>query len=183
MTRRFEGCSMGTEAPETRRSFLHTLTVAGSAVIGLALAIPGVSYVLDPLVRGGGKKGRWIRIAKLDAVGDEHPVSVPVLGEQTDAWVRQKNVRLGMVWLRKKGDAIVALSAECPHLGCKVGYDMEHKRYACPCHDSAFSLDGQRTGGPAPRAMDPLEVRVNDEHVEVRFARFRAQTKERIEVG
>jgi hypothetical protein len=31
--------------------------------------------------------------------------------------------------------------------------------------------------------MDPLEVRVEGEHVEVRFARFRAQTEERIEVG
>jgi hypothetical protein len=31
--------------------------------------------------------------------------------------------------------------------------------------------------------MDPLEVRVAGDQVEVRFARFRAQTKERIEVG
>jgi hypothetical protein len=31
--------------------------------------------------------------------------------------------------------------------------------------------------------MDPLEARVQNGHVEVRFARFRAQVKERIEVG
>jgi menaquinol-cytochrome c reductase iron-sulfur subunit len=174
---------MGAEASRTRRSFLNTLTIAGSAVIGLALAIPGVAYVVDPLVRGGGKKARWIRIAKLDAVGDEHPVAVPVLGEQLDGWTRQPNVRLGMVWLRKKGDKVVALTAECPHLGCKVGYDDAKKRFGCPCHDSAFTLDGDSTGGPAPRGMDPLEVRVTDDHIEVRFARFRAQVKERVEVG
>ena len=174
---------MRSEASRTRRSFLNTLVVAGSAVIGLALGIPGVAYVIDPLLRGGGKKGRWIRVATLESVGEDHPVAVPVLGEQVDGWTRQPNVRLGMVWLRKKGDHVVALTAECPHLGCKVGYDSGKKRYGCPCHDSAFSLDGHATGGPAPRGMDPLEVRVQGDQVEVRFTRFRAQVKERVEVG
>ena len=174
---------MRSEASSSRRSFLNTLVVAGSAVIGLALGIPGVAYVVDPLLRGGGKKGRWIRVATLESVGEDHPVAVPVVGEQVDGWTRQTNVRLGMVWLRKKGDQVVALTAECPHLGCKVGYDSEKKRYGCPCHDSAFSLDGHATGGPAPRGMDPLEVRVQGNQVEVRFARFRAQVKERVEVG
>lgn len=174
---------METEASKGRRAFLSALTAAGSALLGLALGIPGVSYVFDPLLRGGGKKGRWIRVAKLDAVRDDHPVGVPVLGDQVDAWTRQSDVRLGMVWLRKKGDKLVALSAECPHLGCKVGYDTDKKAFGCPCHESAFSLDGERTGGPAPRSMDPLEVRVTGDEIEVRFARFRAQTKDRIEVG
>lgn len=174
---------MESDPTKSRRAFLSALSVAGSALLGAALAIPGVAYVLDPLVRGGGKKERWIRIAKVDAISDEHPVSVPVLGESVDGWTRAGNVRLGMVWLRKKGDKLVALSAECPHLGCKVGYNPGKKVFACPCHDSAFSLDGNRTGGPAPRSMDPLEVRVAGDQIEVRFARFRAQTEERIEVG
>jgi Rieske Fe-S protein len=97
--------------------------------------------------------------------------------------MRTPNVRLGVVWLRKKGERVQALSAECPHLGCKVGYDRERKRFACPCHESAFSQDGERLAGPSPRALDPLETRIVDEHIEVRFVRFRAQVKERVEVG
>jgi hypothetical protein len=31
--------------------------------------------------------------------------------------------------------------------------------------------------------MDPLEARVVDGEVEVRFVRFRAQVKERVEIG
>jgi hypothetical protein len=31
--------------------------------------------------------------------------------------------------------------------------------------------------------MDPLEVRVVEGQVEVRFVRFRAQVKERVEIG
>jgi menaquinol-cytochrome c reductase iron-sulfur subunit len=165
-----------------RRGFLTVLIGLGSALIASVVAKPAVVYVLDPLLRGAGVKGRWIRVAKAEALGEE-PVAVPVVGEQVDAWTRAEQVRLGMVWLRKKGDKIVALNAECPHLGCKIGYDKAKKHFGCPCHDSDFDVDGGLKGGPAPRSMDPLEARVVDGEVEVRFVRFRAQVKERVEIG
>jgi len=170
---------------ESRRSFLAAVVGLGSAAIGMVMAIPAVSYVVDPLLRGAGKKGRWIPVAELDALSDTHPSSFAVVGEQTDAWTTAPNVRLGTVWLRKKGEArVVAFNAECPHLGCKVGYDKAAKRFGCPCHDSAFDAEeGKVLGGPAPRSMDPLETRVVDGKVEVRFVRFRAQVPERVEIG
>jgi menaquinol-cytochrome c reductase iron-sulfur subunit len=174
---------MVSEASKSRRRFLTALVGVGSALVGSILAVPGAQYVLDPLLRASGKKGRWVRVAKLDSLSEEHPVAVPVVGEQVDAWTRQDQVRLGMVWLRKKGDKVMALNAECPHLGCKVAYLKEQKHFGCPCHDSSFSEEGERLGGPAPRSMDPLDVRVKDGGVEVLFVRYRAQTKERIEVG
>jgi Rieske Fe-S protein len=173
----------GNDASQPRRSFLASVALVGSAAIGLLLAVPGVAYVIDPLVRAGGKKGRWLRVAALDALGNEHPTAFPVVGALTDAWTRSERVRLGSVWLRREGDAVVALSAECPHLGCKVGYDRAQKKFACPCHESAFSAGGEVLGGPAPRALDPLETRIVGGQVEVRFVRFRAQVPERVEVG
>ena len=177
---------MGTEASKTqptRRTLLALLAGLGSAAIGIALAVPGAAYVIDPLLRGGARKGRWLKVASLAGVSEDQPTAFPVVGEQVDSWMRTPNVRLGVVWLRKKGEKVQALSAECPHLGCKVGYDPERKRFGCPCHESAFSENGERLGGPAPRSLDPLETRVVDGHVEVRFMRFRAQVKERVEVG
>lgn len=176
---------MGSDASTTqptRRSMLALLAGLGSALIGIALALPGAAYVVDPLLRGGTRKGRWLKVASLSALSED-PTAFPVVGEQVDSWMRTPNVRLGVVWLRKKGERVQALSAECPHLGCKVGYDRERKRFACPCHESAFSQDGERLAGPSPRALDPLETRIVDEHIEVRFVRFRAQVKERVEVG
>jgi menaquinol-cytochrome c reductase iron-sulfur subunit len=167
----------------SRRSFLGMLSVAGSAVIGLIVAVPGASYVIDPLLRSAGKKGRWVRLGDLTSYSEDHPVVVPIEGEQVDAWTRSDKVRLGMVWIRKKGDKVVALNAECPHLGCKVGYVKDQKKFACPCHDSSFTEEGERVGGPAPRSMDPLESRIVDGKVEVCFVRYRAQVKERVEVG
>ena len=175
---------MSVDASKSRRDFFGWMAALGSAAIGGLLMVPGASYVLDPVLRSAGKKDRWIRVAELSGLSKEHPVSAAVIGEQVDAWTRSPAVRLGTVWLRVVGDdKVVALNAECPHLGCKVAFSAERHGFACPCHDSSFSLDGEVKGGPAPRGMDPLEARVNDGHVEVRFARFRAQIKERIKIG
>lgn len=168
-----------------RRSFLVALSALGSAFVGAVLAWPAVGYVFDPLRKAaGGKKGRWLGVADLDALDKEHPVSLPVIGEQRDAWTRSPEVRLGTVWVRRgEGEQVHAWNAECPHLGCKVGYDKRDKQFGCPCHESAFAPDGAVLGGPSPRSLDPLETRVRDGRVEVRFVRFRAQVRERIEIG
>jgi menaquinol-cytochrome c reductase iron-sulfur subunit len=175
---------MGIEASKSRRDFFTWIVALGSAAIGGLLLIPGATYVLDPVLRGAGKKERWIRVAELSSLSKEHPVSAAVIGEQVDAWTRSPAVRLGTVWLRVlPDDKVAAWNAECPHLGCKVAFNPEQSCFGCPCHDSVFGLDGQVTGGPSPRAMDSLEARVQNGHVEVRFERFRAQAKEKLEVG
>ncbi|MDD9932464.1 MAG: Rieske (2Fe-2S) protein [Myxococcales bacterium] len=174
---------MSEEPSESRRSALKVLIGLGSAAVGAVLALPGVSYVVDPLLRSAGKRERWVPVADLEGLSEEHPVAVPVVDEQTDAWTTDPAVRLGVVWLRKKGEKVHALTAECPHLGCKVDYQREDKHFACPCHESKFTPEGDVRGGPAPRGLDPLDTRVVDGKVEVRFARFRAQVAERVEIG
>ena len=175
---------MSLDASKSRRDFFGWIVALGSAAIGGLLMIPGAAYVLDPVLRNAGKKERWIRVAEFGSLSKDHPVSAPVIGEQVDAWTKSSAVRLGTVWLRVIGDdKVAAWNAECPHLGCKVAFSTEKACFGCPCHDSSFSLDGQVQGGPAPRGMDALDARVQDGHVEVRFARFRAQIKERVEIG
>ncbi len=44
-----------------------------------------------------------------------------------------------------------AISATCTHQGCTVAPLGEG--FACPCHGSTYDHDGERTGGPAPRAL------------------------------
>src|SRR5215216_3896368 len=80
-----------------RRRFLTVLLGAGSAFIASILAWPAAQYVFDPLLRVTGQKGRWVRVSKLEALAEDQPVSVPVVGEQVDAWTRADKVRLGLV--------------------------------------------------------------------------------------
>jgi menaquinol-cytochrome c reductase iron-sulfur subunit len=68
----------------------------------------------------------------------------------------------------------------CPHLGCAV--NAAPTGFACPCHTSAFSAEGQVVGGPSPRSMDQLEVKVEEDTVLVRYARFRQGQAQREEI-
>jgi len=51
---------------------------------------------------------------------------------------------------RQNGDAgdFVALSSTCPHLGCRVHWEMSSSRFICPCHNGAFDSRGRGNAGP-----------------------------------
>lgn len=172
-------------ASNGRRKALKAIAALGASAWAAALLVPGVSYLLHPLKRRSSDTGSWKPVANLTDVPNENamPISLPVIGEQVDAWTRSPAQRLGTVWLRKKGDQVLALQAECPHLGCSIQLDGERHRFACPCHESFFNLEGQCTAGPSPRGMDPLATRVREGKVEVDFKRFRTQTRNRTSMG
>jgi cytochrome b6-f complex iron-sulfur subunit len=66
----------------------------------------------------------------------------------------------------------IALSAVCPHLGCRVHWEGQNNRYYCPCHDGTFDPSGKATGGPPAQAGQslstyPLEIRSGMLFIEV----------------
>jgi Rieske Fe-S protein len=79
-------------------------------------------------------------------------------------------VRLGATELAeetrvKSVDGIVGYSAVCTHAGCDITvWKAETQRFRCPCHESEFDpKDGGRVvGGPAPRRLPALPVKVVD---------------------
>jgi menaquinol-cytochrome c reductase iron-sulfur subunit len=168
-----------------RRRVLKLLTVGLGGLVGAAMAVPVFKYVVFPARRrtvSGGDEP--IPVARIQAVGAE-PVRVEVVApEQRDAWSKQEDVRIGAAWLLRDGTGEVrAFSTTCPHLGCSIDYDAVKGQFACPCHKSAFSLDGARLEGPAKRGMDPLATSQDKEgRVLVRFTRFKLDTPDREEV-
>ncbi len=166
-----------------RRRFMTVLGGVSAAVIAGVSALPGLGPLLDPLLRKSKSTGGWMKVGEVRALGKK-PVALPVIGEQVDAWTRTKNKRLGTVWVSEgTSGKPVALTAECPHLGCRIGYDASRDLFLCPCHDSGFKRDGTVSWGPSPRGMDSLEARVVDGKVEVQFKRFQTQVSDKIEIG
>ena len=63
----------------------------------------------------------------------------------------------GLVTAKGSGRSAGALAAGlmrfgapvCPHMGCRLRYDLESRQWLCPCHGSAFSVLGDPTHGPA----------------------------------
>jgi Rieske Fe-S protein len=143
-------------------------------VVGVAVA-PAAALVAGG---GGGGGADWIRVARVEGLEPARPTKVSLVGPEIDAWTRAPDRRIGAVWLiRDSATAVRAFSSICPHLGC--GIDLSGDHFVCPCHDTAFDLRGGHVSGPSPRGMDPLEVRIADGWVSVRYERFQVGVAER----
>jgi Rieske Fe-S protein len=169
--------------PDDRRSFLKRVTLFLGAVVTAVVAVPAVRYLLYPVRRRIVEEGNEaVSVASDPQIrAGAPPVRVEiVVGSQKDAWAKRSDVRLGAAWLVRGNDGqLHAFSTTCPHLGCAVDYDEKRNLFRCPCHTSAFELDGSRAGGPAKRGLDPLETVVEDGTIKVRFLRFKADTATR----
>ncbi len=53
-------------------------------------------------------------------------------------------------------DDFIALSSQCPHLGCAVHWESQNNRFFCPCHNGVFDPQGNAVSGPPADADQPL---------------------------
>jgi Rieske Fe-S protein len=170
----------------TRRDFYQFATVGLGGLIGLILAVPGVAYIASPL-RKKGREESFETLTRLSQLAVGAPRSFAIIEERHDAWVKYPREPVGSVWLIRQPEGtdppVIALSSECPHLGCAVNLTADHKSFLCPCHTSAFDLQGTKKNPVPPRNMDRLEVELTkgaDPEVRVKFQRFRTQSEEQI---
>ena len=193
-------------APPVKRSvFVQLITAFLSFLIVAIPSMIGGLFFLDPILRkktgsgagsanGGPMKKDENGFIRLDVTkevipADGTPVAVTVRDDQEDAWNRFTDVPVGSIWLRRNPDGnIIAFNSVCPHLGCSVNYRRSENDFFCPCHTSAFALDGTKTNEIPPRDMDGLDVAMrtdgNDNpdgsEIWVRFQNFRRATSEKI---
>lgn len=176
MSKRDSGSNSEGDAPDSGRRKALKLGI-GALGHGLAAVpgVPAIGYLLHPLGGGGeGKeKGAFLPAGKRVAFTATAPVRVDLYADKSDAWNKTPNVKLGSCWVVEREGKLTAFSTVCPHLGCAVDYDAEAKKFKCPCHRSAFGLDGTVEAGPSPRPLDTLDLKEEGELVAIRFERFR----------
>jgi cytochrome b6-f complex iron-sulfur subunit len=74
----------------------------------------------------------------------------------------------GRFYLVRLADGgFLAVYRRCTHLGCTVPYDPLKGQFVCPCHGSAFSMDGQVLNPPAPRPLDLFDLTISDGQIMV----------------
>jgi menaquinol-cytochrome c reductase iron-sulfur subunit len=164
-----------------RRRFLKIATCALGGGIGATVAVPAIRYILYPV----GEHTVTTADEPIDALPESRlepgapPIRVGLVApSERDAWGTVESVPLGAAWLlRPDKGPIQAFSAVCPHLGCAIGFD--GTIFRCPCHDSSFSLTGERLGGPTERGMDPLPVEVKDGRIRITWVRYRVGGSDR----
>ena len=144
----------------TRRGFYSAVINGLNGIIGLALGLVAVPYLLFP--KRHRTSAGWTEatdIAKLPPSGS--PAEVIFERVRKDSW--RVSTEKASAWIVKKSDQeVVAYAPSCTHLGCAYKWDDSSKNFICPCHTSAFSIDGKVLTGPAPRPLDRYDVRVDN---------------------
>ena len=147
----------------SRRDFIKVTTGIVGGLIGAAIGLPAVAYLLDPAFKAGAKEG-WVAIGKVDdmQIGVPYPFSFTRV--QVNGWERTSTTHGGFA-IRKSDnpDDLLILNSRCTHLGCTINWKQEAQAFVCPCHDAKFSKEGVVLGGPPPRPLDRYgQFRVDD---------------------
>ncbi len=137
---------------QTRRSFISWVVVGwaafaacmgGLATITMRFFAPNVLYEPQQTFRAG-------------AVSEYAP------GEVSTRWKSKFGI-----WIVRLDDRVVALSTICTHLGCTPNWLASEQNFKCPCHGSAFRMNGVNFEGPAPRPLERHKIYLDDEGIMV----------------
>ncbi len=79
--------------------------------------------------------------------------------------VRSSELSDPVILIVQKDGRHTALSSKCTHQGCQVR--PSGGLISCPCHDSAFNLEGKVLRGPAPSPLQRFPVREVPEGFEI----------------
>lgn len=173
-----------------RRTFFKRIAIAVKGLIGGALAVPGLRFLLDPLFRSRKATG-FIRVAAVGVIPADRPVRMVVSADRWDAFTHHPPGPLGSVWLVRLTDAdgepdIRCLQSICPHLGCGINFSPDRSTFQCPCHASEFDTAGRRLSGAVSRNMDELETRLTkadargERWIEVEYREFQTGVAEKL---
>jgi cytochrome b6-f complex iron-sulfur subunit len=67
-----------------------------------------------------------------------------------------------------KAKNLVAVNPTCTHAGCKVDWKASENGFLCPCHQSAFAIDGKVLQGPATKPLATYAVKIEGDGVLVK---------------
>ncbi len=144
-----------------RRDFIKVTTGIVGGIIGAAIGLPAIAYLLDPAFKSTAKEA-WVPIGKFADMQIGKPFPFSFTRVQVNGWERTSTSHGGFV-IRKSEDPqdVLILNSRCTHLACTVTWREDAQAFICPCHDGKFGKDGQVLGGPPPRPLD----RYSDFHV------------------
>src|SRR4051812_40678866 len=86
------------EPASPHRRTLLVVSGIGACALAAAAAGPSIALALAPLEAHHGG-GRWVRTTKLDQLKDREARRVSIVDDRRDAWLLEKGVVLGSVWL------------------------------------------------------------------------------------
>jgi len=149
----------------SRRWLLLKVGALFNAVVGVAVAVPVVKYLLSPVKPDNAYKS-WVSLGTIDTfpVGETrlakftNPVSLEWDGatDRVACWVR-----------RISPPEFQVFAINCAHLGCPVRWFPQSQLFMCPCHGGAYYADGSRASGPPERGLFTYDAKIVDGKLQI----------------
>lgn len=137
----------------SRSKFLTGATVGLGGLIGVAIAVPVLGFVLGPSFQQ--ENWYWTNFGPVDSSKFEQGQFVPVLFERGE----RGNLDRRVAFVRRDGaEQFTIMSNTCMHLGCPVQFKTTN--FACPCHGGQYDTEGIRTAGPPVRPLNRFEHKI-----------------------
>ncbi len=164
--------------PRSRLLELATLGIGGLVAAGVAL--PAAGFALLPSLVG--QRRRRVDLGPISAFPEGRFVVATFLADPRAGEVSRRTAYIRNNGLLDGVPSFTAMSSRCTHVGCPTQpngplfieqHRAEHTAngavglvptsaagFGCPCHGSQFDAEGNRTAGPAPRALDRYEFSI-----------------------
>lgn len=149
-----------------RRNFLAWTIHSVGALVSAALGVVLGGAALFPSRTKAAEAG-WMEAGSPTSLSTDRPTEVALRVERNDGYYTTTDRHI--VYLVKDDHGVRAFSSVCTHLGCRVAWNAQEKLFKCPCHGGSYTLTGAVVGGPPPRGLDEVAVRVEGDRVEVRM--------------
>jgi menaquinol-cytochrome c reductase iron-sulfur subunit len=153
----------------SKRNFMVRAIIGIMVFIGAAAAVPFTGFGILPALKQKGSA--WSDAGTAGDLNVDEPQERRFFQVVKSGWQEEKQER--SLWIvRRPDNTVVAYAPNCPHLGCGYRWSAPDKLFKCPCHGSVFDINGKVLGGPAPRSLDTLEVKQENNRVMVKFEMF-----------
>lgn len=141
----------------TRRQFMKAAIAVIGSLIGGAVGLPAVAYVVGPALKKTADE--WVRLGAISKVELGTPTLFKTVIERQTGWITDQQ-EISAYVLTDDGQTFIAMSNICTHLGCRARWIPEQEKFFCPCHNGVFDKDGSVVSGPPPRPLDRFETKV-----------------------
>jgi len=170
----------------SRSRFLERATLGLGGLVAAAVAVPAAGLAILPSFFG--QRRRPVDLGPIDAFPQGRFVIATFLADPQAGEVSRR-----AAFIRNNGQlnglpSFTAMSSRCTHVGCPTQpngpvFNQQHRAeqtangqvgivptlpaggFGCPCHGSQFDTEGNRTAGPAPRALDRYEFSISNGHL------------------
>jgi nitrite reductase/ring-hydroxylating ferredoxin subunit len=149
----------------SRRWLLLKVGAFFNAMVGIAVAVPVVKYLLSPVKSDDAYKS-WISLGAADSFPIGETRLAKFINPVSRAWDGETD-RVAC-WVRRIAAAeFQVFAVNCAHLGCPVRWFPKSQLFMCPCHGGAYYADGSRASGPPERGLFTYDAKIVEGNLQI----------------